>query len=412
MDVLVIGSGGREHAIGWKIKKDNKLKTYFAPGNGGTEINIDIKANDLEHLAEFARDHNLFTIVGPEEPLARGIVDTFNDNNLQIFGPTKKAAILEYSKAWAKEFMKRHNINTAPFKIFDNADDAIDYVKNRSNVVVKADGLAAGKGVIVCNDEQEAIDAIDRIMVKKEFGDAGSKLIIEDRLEGEEASFIAISDGKNVLPLASSQDHKRVYDDDQGPNTGGMGAYSPVPLIDEEMEEHIMDNIITKAVEGMRSEGREFKGFLYAGLMITDKPYVLEFNVRLGDPETQAILPRMESNLLEYVRYATQGRLDELEPIKWSNNAAVCVVLASKGYPRRYEKGRVIHGLDTNALIFHAGTARVDNKIITNGGRVLGVTALGKDLEEARRNVYSAIEHIRFDRMHYRKDIALRGLRY
>ncbi len=413
MDVLIIGSGGREHAIGWKIKKDNNIKTYFAPGNGGTSINIDIKANDLEQLVKFAKEHNLFTIVGPEEPLSLGIVDLFNDNDF-IFGPTKEAAMLESSKVFAKEFMKRHNIRTADFRVFDDPDDAKDYVKDKDDIVIKADGLAAGKGVIVCNNSNEAIDAIDRIMVKREFGNAGNKIIVEERLEGEEASFIVISDGEHILPLVSSQDHKRIYDNDLGPNTGGMGAYSPMPLVDE-LQEEIIDDIMRKAIDGMKSEHKIFKGFLYAGLMLKDKQaYVLEFNVRLGDPETQVILPRMDSNLLEYIRYASQGKLDELEPIRWSKKAAVCVVLASKGYPAKYEKGKIIYGLEEaskKALIFHAGT-RYNNQIITNGGRVLGVTALGNNLEEAIKNVYSAINLIRFEGMHYRKDIGRRGLGY
>ncbi|GIU70752.1 MAG: phosphoribosylamine--glycine ligase [Candidatus Nitrosocaldaceae archaeon] len=416
MDVLIIGSGGREHAIGWKIKKDNDIKTYFAPGNGGTNINIGINANDLDNLAKFAKEHDLFTIVGPEEPLAKGIVDVFDANELSILGPTKEASILEASKVWAKEFMKRYGINTADFRVFDDPDEAKDYVKDKDEVVVKADGLAAGKGVIVCNSKDEAIDAIDRIMVKKEFGDAGNKIVVEEKLDGEEVSFIAISDGKHFLPLVSSQDHKRVYDNDQGPNTGGMGAYSPMPLIDEDLEEKIIDGIIKKAIDGMNRENKPFKGFLYAGLMIKDdKPYVLEFNVRLGDPETQVILPRMESNLLEYSIYASEGRLDELEPIRWSSNSAVCVVLASKGYPNKYEKGKIIHGLEEaskNALIFHAGTAKVDNNIVTNGGRVLGVTALGRNLKDAIDNAYAAVKLIRFEGMHYRTDIGKKGLSY
>jgi phosphoribosylamine--glycine ligase len=416
MDVLIIGSGGREHAIGWKIKKDNDIKTYFAPGNGGTDINIGIKADDLDNLAKFAKEHDLFTIVGPEEPLAKGIVDVFNKNDLAILGPTREASILEASKVWAKEFMKRYGINTADFRVFDDPDDAKDYVKDKDEIVVKADGLAAGKGVIVCNSKDEAIDAIDRIMVKKEFGDAGNKIVIEEKLDGEEASFIALSDGKHFLPLVSSQDHKRVYDNDQGPNTGGMGAYSPMPLIDEDLEDEIINNIIKKAIDGMNRENKPFKGFLYAGLMIKDdKPYVLEFNVRLGDPETQVILPRMESNLLEYSIYAYEGRLDELEPIRWSSNSAVCVVLASKGYPNKYEKGKIIYGLEEaskNALIFHAGTAKDDNNIVTNGGRVLGVTALGRNLRDAIDNAYAAVKLIRFEGMHYRTDIGKKGLSY
>ncbi len=414
MNVLIIGSGGREHAIGWKIKKDNKVDIYFAPGNGGTTINLNIQANDLNNILEFAREHRVFTIVGPEEPLARGIVNLFNENDLAILGPTREAAILEYSKAWAKDFMKRHGIRTAEYRVFDDPDDAKDYVKDKESIVVKADGLAFGKGAFVCKDSIEAIKAIDDIMVKKVFGDAGNKVVVEERLEGEEVSFIALSDGKHALPLATSQDHKRLYDGDQGPNTGGMGAYSPVPFIDD-LQEDIMD-IINRVISGMRAENREFKGFIYAGLMISaNKPYVLEFNVRLGDPETQAILPRMESNMLEYAIYASNGKLDELEPIRFNDNATVCVVLASKGYPSNYEKGKVIYGLDnasSKALIFHAGTVKVGNDILTNGGRVLSVTAIGRDIKDARERAYEAIKDIHFDGMHYRKDIGVRALNY
>jgi len=411
--VLVIGSGGREHAIGWRIKTQNNIPIYFAPGNGGTDINININSNDLEGLVRFAKERDLFTIVGPEEPLAKGIVNIFEKNNLQILGPNKEAAIIEYSKAFAKEFMKRHNINTPRFKIFDSPEDAKDYVKDKDNIVIKADGLAAGKGVIVCNNSNEAINAIDNIMIKREFGNAGNKIVIEERLYGYEASFIALSDGKNIITLASSQDHKRLYDDDQGPNTGGMGAYSPMPLIDE-MKDKITNDIIKKAINGLRSENREFKGFLYAGLMIVNnEPYVLEFNVRLGDPEAQVILPRMKSNLLEYAMYASNSKLDELEPIIWSEHSAVCVILASNGYPFKYERGKVIHGLEEaskHAIIFHAGTIKQDNNILTNGGRVLGVTSLGKNLKDAINNTYNALRFIRFDNMYYRSDIGKRAL--
>ncbi len=411
--VLIVGSGGREHAIGWRIKTQNNIPIYFAPGNGGTDINISINSNDLEGLVRFAKEHDLFTIVGPEEPLARGIVNIFEENNLQILGPSKEAAIIEYSKAFAKEFMKRHNINTPRFKIFDNPEDAKDYVKDKDNIVIKADGLAAGKGVIVCNNSNEAINAIDNIMIKREFGDSGNKIVIEERLYGYEASFIALSDGKNIMALASSQDHKRLYDNDQGPNTGGMGAYSPMPLIDD-MKDKIINDIIKKAINGLRSENREFKGFLYAGLMIVNnEPYVLEFNVRLGDPEAQVILPRMKSNLLEYAMYASNGKLDELEPIIWDEKSAVCVILASKGYPFKYEKGKIIHGLEEaskHAIIFHAGTIKQGNNILTNGGRVLGVTSLGKDLKDAINNAYNALRFIRFDNMYYRSDIGKRAL--
>lgn len=418
-NVLIVGSGGREHALGWKLSQSKHVsKTYFAPGNGGTSENIPISANDLDALAEFAMKNDCFTVVGPEEPLSRGIVDVFESNELKIFGPSKEAAILETSKVWSKNFMKRYNIRTADFQTFEDVEKAKDYVQNSDkHLVIKADGLAAGKGVIVCSSKQEALNALDSIMVAKEFGDAGKNVVVEERLEGEEASFIAMTDGKTIIPLASSQDHKRIYDDDKGPNTGGMGAYSPTPLIDEELNEVIMRDIMQKTVDGMLSEGRSFKGFLYAGLMIQDgKPYVLEFNVRMGDPECQPIVMRMESDLFEYMEHCVNGNLDVLEQMKWNTRAAVCVVMASKGYPSSYEKGKVITGLDrvkTNTVhVFHAGTARKNNSIVTNGGRVLGVTALGDGIENAIKNAYNTVSMISWDGAYYRKDIGRRALKY
>jgi len=418
-NVLIVGSGGREHALGWKLSKSQQVrKTYFAPGNGGTSENVPISANDLNVLAEFAKKNDCFTVVGPEEPLSRGIVDLFESNELKIFGPSKDVAILEISKIWAKNFMKKYNIRTADFQTFEDVEKAKDYVRKSSKqLVIKADGLAAGKGVIVCSSKQEALDALDSIMVAKEFGDAGRSVVVEERLEGEEASFIVMTDGKTIIPLASSQDHKRIYDDDKGPNTGGMGAYSPTPLVDEKLNEVVMRDIMQKTVDGMRSEGRKFKGFLYAGLMIQNgKPYVLEFNVRMGDPECQPIMMRMESDLFEYMEHCVNDRLDELEEMKWSARTAVCVVMASKGYPGSYEKGKVITGLDrvkTNTVfVFHAGTARKDGSIVTNGGRVLGVTALGDGIENAIKNVYNTVSMISWDGAYYRKDIGLRALKY
>jgi len=418
-NVLIVGSGGREHALGWKLSKSQQVrKIYFAPGNGGTSENVPISANDLNVLAEFAKKNDCFTVVGPEEPLSRGIVDLFESNELKIFGPSKDVAILEISKIWAKNFMKKYNIRTADFQTFEDVEKAKDYVRKSSKqLVIKADGLAAGKGVIVCSSKQEALDALDSIMVAKEFGDAGRSVVVEERLEGEEASFIVMTDGKTIIPLASSQDHKRIYDDDKGPNTGGMGAYSPTPLVDEKLNEVVMRDIMQKTVDGMRSEGRKFKGFLYAGLMIQNgKPYVLEFNVRMGDPECQPIMMRMESDLFEYMEHCVNDRLDELEEMKWSARTAVCVVMASKGYPGSYEKGKVITGLDrvkTNTVfVFHAGTARKDGSIVTNGGRVLGVTALGDGIENAIKNVYNTVSMISWDGAYYRKDIGLRALKY
>jgi len=418
-NVLIVGSGGREHALGWKLSKSQQVrKTYFAPGNGGTSENVPISANDLNVLAEFAKKNDCFTVVGPEEPLSRGIVDLFESNELKIFGPSKDVAILETSKIWAKNFMKKYNIRTADFQTFEDVEKAKDYVRKSSKqLVIKADGLAAGKGVIVCSSKQEALDALDSIMVAKEFGDAGRSVVVEERLEGEEASFIVMTDGKTIISLASSQDHKRIYDDDKGPNTGGMGAYSPTPLIDEKLNDIIMRDIMQRTVDGMRSEGRKFKGFLYAGLMIQNgKPYVLEFNVRMGDPECQPIMMRMESDLFKYMEHCVNGRLDELEQMKWSPRVAVCVVVASKGYPGSYEKGKAITGLDrikTNTVfVFHAGTARKNSSIVTNGGRVLGVTALGDGIENAIKNVYNTVSMISWDGAYYRKDIGRRALKY
>ncbi|MEE9512149.1 MAG: phosphoribosylamine--glycine ligase, partial [Nitrosopumilaceae archaeon] len=304
VNVLVVGSGGREHSLEWKLSKSPKVeKVFVAPGNGGTKNNVPISVDKIDELAEFAQKNNCFTVVGPESPLALGIVDKFNEKNLKIFGPTKQAAQLESSKIWAKDFMKRNDIPTAKYEIFGDAKKAEEYVNSIGNeVVIKADGLAAGKGVIVCNSKEEAISAIETFLVKKTFGDAGNRIVIEERIDGVEASFIALSDGNSVIPMATSQDHKRIYDCDKGPNTGGMGAYSPTPVIDEHLSQKIQKNIINKTLEGMKKEGISFKGFLYAGIMIkNDEPYVLEFNVRMGDPECQPIMMRMNSDLYEYL---------------------------------------------------------------------------------------------------------------
>ncbi len=418
-NVLVIGSGGREHALGWKLSKSKHVsKTYFAPGNGGTSENIPISVKDINPLVEFAKNNDCFTIVGSEEPLSRGVVDLFESNRLKIFGPSKEAAMLEASKVWAKNFMKKYSIRTADFQTFDDVGKARDYVqKSNKQLVIKADGLAAGKGVIVCSSKEEALDALDSVMVAKEFGDAGKNIVVEERLEGEEASFIAITDGRTIIPLASSQDHKRIYDNDKGPNTGGMGAYSPTPLIDYKLNEVVMRDVMRRTIDGMRDEGRQFKGFLYAGLMIENgEPHVLEFNVRMGDPECQPIMMRMESDLFEYMEHCVNGSLDELEPMNWSSRAAVCVVMASKGYPGSYEKGKVINGLNkikTNTVcVFHAGTAKKNGSIVTNGGRVLGVTALGDGIENAIKNAYNTVSMINWDGVYYRTDIGKSALKH
>jgi phosphoribosylamine--glycine ligase len=416
VNVLVIGSGGREHAIGWKLgQSDNVNTVFYAPGNGGTLNNVPISVDNLGELAKFASENNCFTVVGPEAPLAMGIVDIFNEMGLKIFGPTKKAAQLESSKIWAKQFLKRNNIPTAAFEVFNDAVKAKEYVNQiEYNVVIKADGLAAGKGVIVCDSKAEAEKSIDMMLVDKKFGDAGNNIIIEERIDGIEASYIALSDGKIAIPMATSQDHKRIFDNDKGPNTGGMGAYSPTPIIDKDLSQKIQEKIIDKTISSLRNEGITFKGFLYAGIMLKDgEPYVLEYNVRMGDPECQPILMRMDSDLFEYLVGSVEGTLENMPLISWKNKSAVCIVLASKGYPESYPKGEEIFGLGNafdDAYIFHAGTKDLDKKIITNGGRVLGVTALGDTLEIAIKHAYDVTEKISWENKYLRTDIGKKGL--
>ena len=421
MNVLIVGSGAREHALGWKISQSNHVdKIYFAPGNGGTSENIDIKQSDIDKLVLFAKDRNIFTIVGPEEPLSLGIVDSFEKEGLRIFGPSKNAAMLESSKAFAKEFMRDAGIPTAEFAIFVDPDKAMDYVADQNkSLVVKADGLAAGKGVVVCEGTDQALAAIDSMMIKKEFGVAGSKIVIEERLTGEEASFIALCDGKTIMPLASTQDHKRLFDGDKGPNTGGMGAYSPAPIVDNDLHSEIMKQVMEPVINTMKMRGTPFKGFLYAGIMIDESgnPHVLEFNVRMGDPECQPIMIRMKSDLYEYIDAAIEGRLSLMPKIEWKDQTAVCVVMAARGYPGSYEKSQEIVGLDSNLgsdiMIFHGGTIRdSQDRIMTNGGRVLGVTALGRDIRQAIDNSYSAVRKIRWGQNghYYRTDIGRRAI--
>ena len=418
VNVLVIGSGGREHAIGWKLgQSDDVDRVFHAPGNGGTLNNMQISVDNLDELAKFASENNCFTVVGPEAPLAMGIVDMFNERGLRIFGPTKNAAQLESSKIWAKQFLKRNNIPTAVFEVFDDAVKAKEHInKIDYNVVIKADGLAAGKGVIVCKSKDEAEKAIDTMLVDKKFGDAGNKIIIEERIDGIEASYIALSDGKIATPMATSQDHKRIFDNDKGPNTGGMGAYSPTPIIDKDLSQKIQEKIIDKTISSLRNEGITFKGFLYAGIMLKDgEPYVLEYNVRMGDPECQPILMRMDSDLFEYLVGSVDGTLENMPLISWKNKSAVCIVLASKGYPESYPKGEEIFGLGNafdDAYIFHAGTKELDKKIITNGGRVLGITALGDTLESAIKHAYTITEKISWENKYLRSDIGKKGLTY
>ena len=418
VNVLVVGSGGREHALTWKLSNsDNVEQVFTAPGNGGTPNNVSISVDDIDGLVKFAQEKNCFTVVGPEDPLANGIVDTFHEKNLPIFGPSKNAAQLESSKIWAKEFMKRNSIPTADFEIFDDAQKAKEFVKSYDKpVVIKADGLAAGKGVIVCDSKDEANDAIDTILTKKTFGDAGSKIIIEERIDGIEASYIALCDGNVGIPMATSQDHKRIFDDDKGPNTGGMGAYSPTPIIDDKLASQIQEKIIDKTIASMNEEGIEFKGFLYAGIMIKDgTPYVLEYNVRMGDPECQPILMRLDSDLYEYLLASYEGKLKDLPKLSWKQEYAVCVVLASKGYPKSYPKNDKITGFENipeNSFVFHAGTKKENESVLSNGGRVLGVTALGVTLQNAINNAYSTCEKLDWKNKSHRNDIGKKGLSY
>jgi len=420
MKVLVIGSGGREHALVWKLKQSPKVdKVYCAPGNGGIAKDaecVNIKPEDVAGLLNFARDKKIgLTVVGPEVPLAAGIVDDFTKAGLKVFGPSRGLAMLEASKVFAKEAMRRFNIPTADFKVFYDPDAAKKYI-TKLPVVIKADGLAAGKGVIIAKTKKEAELVIDDMMVKRVFGLAGERIIIEECLEGEEASFLVISDGKNIAALASSQDHKRIFDNDKGPNTGGMGAYSPAPVVDEAMHKRIMDEVIISLIGGLAKEGRPYKGVLYAGIMVTKKgPEVLEFNVRFGDPETQAILPRLKTDLVDLCLASIDGNLNDIK-LEWKNRSAVCVVLASGGYPGDYIKGIEISGLEDavweadDTVVFHAGTKTDGRKFFTAGGRVLNVVSLGNDIKEAVDNTYKAVSKIKFEGMHYRKDIGRRAL--
>jgi phosphoribosylamine---glycine ligase len=421
MKVLVVGGGGREHALVWKIVQSPEVtKVYCAPGNAGISeqaTTIPIKANDLNGLLEFALKEKIdLTVVGPEDPLTKGIVDLFESKGLFIFGASRKAAEIEGSKAFAKEMMKKYHIPTAFYEIFDNRDDAVKYIRKQgAPIVVKADGLAAGKGVIVCKTVEEAFQSVDKIMKKKIFGEAGNRVVIEEYLVGEEASYIAFTDGKAILPLASSQDHKPIFDDDQGPNTGGMGAYSPAPVVTEEVHERIIEKILRPIIYGMGEEGRPYKGVLYAGLMILDgHPKALEFNARFGDPETQPVLMRMKGDIIPILEACMKGTLSH-HRIEWDNRASLCVVMASRGYPGDYEKGKLIEGLKEvsrmeGVFVFHAGTALKDGQTITNGGRVLGVTGLGEDISRAIERTYRAVKKISWDGVHYRTDIGQKAL--
>ncbi len=421
MKVLVVGSGGREHAMIWKIAQSPKVKKIFcAPGNAGiaglAEC-VAIGAGEIEKLLAFARDEKIdLTVVGPEDPLSRGIVDRFQKAGLRIFGASKKAAQIESSKTFSKNLMNKYGIPTAQGKTFTSFKQAELYVKKMgAPIVVKADGLAAGKGVIVCSTVQQAISALGQIMIKREFGDAGKKAVVEECLVGEEASFLAFTDGKTVLPLPSSQDHKPIFDDDKGLNTGGMGAYSPAPVVDSYLHKRIMDEVMIPTVEGMAKEGTPYKGVLYAGLMIDrDKIKVLEFNGRFGDPEAQPLLIRLKNDIVPIMEAIIDERLDECT-LDIDPRASVCVVMAAGGYPKKYRKGTPISGLEAagrmkDVVVFHAGTGAKGNKTVTNGGRVLGVTALGNDVGLAIKKAYKAVSKIKWARVHYRSDIGKKAL--
>lgn len=422
MRVLVVGGGGREHALAWKLQQSPSVEAlYCAPGNPGIERVAEcvaIAPSDFDALVDFARKETIdLTVVGPEGPLAGGIVDRFQDVGLTIFGPTAAAAQIESSKSFAKGLMKQYGIPTAAHETFDNAENAKAYVNRMgAPIVIKADGLSAGKGVTVANTVDEALEAVDRVMVDHVFGDAGNRVVVEECLVGEEASIFALTDGENVLPLASSQDHKPLLDGDRGPNTGGMGAYSPAPVVTDALFKEIEDTILRPCIEGMAKEGSPYRGVLFAGLMISDDgPKVVEFNCRFGDPEAQVLLPRMRSDLAVLLLSCCEGTLGK-RSVEWDDGACVTVVMASGGYPATYEKGKAITGIEAaealGLTVFHAGTARTNGELVTNGGRVIGVTAMGPDVPSTIAKAYQGVEKIAFEGAVYRKDIGRKALRH
>ena len=422
MRILVIGSGGREHALVWKIRQSPRVtKIYCAPGSaaiGELAEPVAIPAEKIEQLADFASKEKIdLTVVGPELPLTLGIADLFESRGLKIFGPNKAAAQLEGSKAFAKEILQQNNIPTAASGTFTDAQTAKEYLTRQSApYVIKADGLAGGKGVIICQNRAEAESAVDEILVRKAFGQAGNKLVIEEFLDGEEASFMVLTDGEHILPLASSQDHKRVFDNDEGPNTGGMGAYSPAPVVTTELHERILREILRPLLAGLKKKNIDYRGVIYVGLMMTEAgPKVLEFNARFGDPECQPIMMRLKCDLIPLLEAAIDGKLATIQ-CEWSNEPSVCVVLAAGGYPGAYGKGKEIHGLEKlktwqKGFVFHAGTVKDNGRWFTSGGRVLGVTARGLNIGEAVNEAYRAVHEISWEGMHYRKDIARRTLK-
>lgn len=419
MKVLVVGQGGREHVLCWKLSQSPSVSQVFcAPGNAGTELdatNVDIAANDAERLVKFAESEGIaLTVIGPEAPLVAGVTDAFVERGLKVFGPSKAAAALEGSKAFAKEIMRLANVPTADGSVFDDAEAALQFIQEREEVglVVKADGLAAGKGVAVCDTKEEASAAVRACMSDRAFGDAGKRIVIEERLVGQEVSVLALVDGRTILPLEPAQDHKAAYDGDKGPNTGGMGAYCPTPLATPELMDEVITKILIPTVHTMRRQGAEFRGVLYAGLMLTKQgPKVLEFNVRFGDPEAQPVLMRLKTDLFELLMAAADGRLREFTELEWDTRTGVCVVMASEGYPGELSVGHPIRGLDEAAQlpdtkVFHAGTARAGDDIVNSGGRVLGVTALGEGISDAKRKAYEAVKCIRWQGAWCRKDIS------
>jgi phosphoribosylamine--glycine ligase len=422
MKVLVIGSGGREHTLVWKITQSPKVsQIYCAPGNAGISklaqcVNID--ADSIEKLVDFTKKEKIdLTIVGPELPLSRGIVNEFNQQGLKIFGPSKEATEIESSKVFSKFLLKKYNIPTANYEVFQNSEKALAYIQQQTfPLVIKADGLAAGKGVFIVENLVQARDALNTLMDEKQFGDAGRQVIIEEFLEGEEVSILAFCDGKTVIPMVSSQDHKKIFDNDLGPNTGGMGAYSPVPFYPGEFEKRVLEEILKPTVKGLQNEGKEYKGVLYAGLILTKEgPKVLEFNARFGDPETQVILLRLKTDLIEILNAVIEDKLHQIN-IEWEDNAVVCVVMASGGYPEKYQKGKVISGLERlekmkDMIAFHAGTKFQDDQVITSGGRVLGITAWDETISKAKEKAYKAVKEIYFEDMYYRKDIAAKAIK-
>ncbi|WP_088830670.1 phosphoribosylamine--glycine ligase [Paenibacillus tyrfis] len=418
MRILVVGGGGREHAICWALKKSPKVtELYCAPGNGGIASVaecVPIQVNQFEEIAQFAIDHTIdLVVIGPDDPLSEGIVDHLEAKGLTVFGPRQNAAIIEGSKVFTKQLLRKYNIPTAAYESFERYEDAVAYLRRQqSPIVIKADGLAAGKGVVVAQTLDEAEKALHDIMVAKVFGESGNQVVIEEFLTGQEMSILSFVDGETVCPMVPAQDHKAVYDNDKGPNTGGMGTYSPLPHIPQAVIDESIETIIKPTAKAMVAEGRPFRGVLFAGLMLTPNgPKTIEFNARFGDPETQVVLPRLKTDLLDIFLAAVNGRLDQME-IEWSEEAAVCVILASEGYPASYPKGLPIEGLEDvqESIVFHAGTAVKDGAIVTNGGRVLGVTALGRDIAEARAKAYADADRIRFQGKHNRTDIAKKAL--